>query len=84
MQMNGFLSSGKEHQFSSSFDCIKQLYKKYGIRGFYFGMVSFQENINNYKKLPNYLKVIPVVSINFLVYEHVKKAFGLSRGAKEI
>jgi solute carrier family 25 phosphate transporter 23/24/25/41 len=51
---------------------FKQVYTKYGLKGYFKGLI------------PNYIKVIPVVSVNFLVYEWCKKIMGLSRGAKDI
>jgi len=48
------------------------IYKKYGWTGYFKGLV------------PNLLKVIPVVAVNFIVYEYMKKLLGLARAAKEI
>lgn len=48
------------------------IYKKYGFKGYFKGLV------------PNYLKVIPVVAVNFLVYEYMKKLLGLAHAGKEI
>jgi hypothetical protein len=40
--------------------CIAAMWRDEGIRGFYRGMI------------PNYLKVVPSISITFLVYEWMK------------
>lgn len=70
MQMQGV--GGRTVEYTSLADGFKDIYAKYGIRGYYKGL------------LPNYLKVIPVVSINFVVYEHMKKFLGLSRSGGEV
>lgn len=51
---------------------IKDIYLTNGIKGFYKGL------------LTNYLKVVPVVSINFVVYEQMKILLNLKGGGKEI
>ncbi|KAL0489791.1 mitochondrial substrate carrier family protein B [Acrasis kona] len=70
MQMLGY--GGQKVAYTSMTEGFKHVYKKYGFFGFYKGLV------------PNYLKVIPVVSINFIVYEYMKKFLGLSGGGKEV
>jgi len=62
MQMQGF--SSNHPIYSSTLDCVKSIWKSRGVLGFYQGLV------------PNYLKVIPSISITFVVYENVKKWVG--------
>ncbi|KAF0983749.1 hypothetical protein FDP41_007664 [Naegleria fowleri] len=70
MQMVG-MGGSTEH--ISLFDAFRQVYQRYGFVGFYKGLLS------------NYLKVIPVVSINFVVYEYMKIFLGLSKeGSGEV
>jgi len=64
MQMQGFNSD--HPTYLSTWDCIKKTYKTYSIAGFYKGLI------------PNYLKVVPSISITFVVYENVKKWIGAS------
>ena len=71
MQMEGV--GGKPVHYNSVMEGFRRVYAKYGIPGFYKGLI------------PNYLKVVPVVSINFVVYEYMKKFLGLSSlGAGEV
>lgn len=54
-------------------DAFRQVKNRYGYLGFYKGLLS------------NYMKVIPVVSINFVVYEYMKIFLGLSKaGSGEV
>lgn len=62
MQMQGF--SADHPNFKNTLDCIKYTWKTQKIVGFYKGLI------------PNYLKVIPSISITFVVYENVKKWTG--------
>jgi solute carrier family 25 phosphate transporter 23/24/25/41 len=59
MQMQGF--SEKYPVYGSTWNCIKYTYNKESVRGFYRGL------------LPNYLKVVPAISISFVTYEEVKR-----------
>jgi len=62
MQMQGFNS---DHQiYLNTWDCVKVTWRTQSIAGFYKGL------------LPNYLKVVPSISITFVVYEHIKKLVG--------
>eukprot|EP00761_Pharyngomonas_kirbyi_P012825 gb/GECH01012852.1/.p1 GENE.gb/GECH01012852.1/~~gb/GECH01012852.1/.p1 ORF type:complete len:320 (+),score=68.20 gb/GECH01012852.1/:1-960(+) len=70
MQMDGF--SGREPQYRNTADAFRKVYAQYGVKGFYRGLI------------PNYLKVIPVVSVSFVVYEKTKQTIGLGRSGKEI
>jgi solute carrier family 25 phosphate transporter 23/24/25/41 len=70
MQMQGY--DGQGIQYKSVADAFKQIYQKYGIKGFYKGL------------LANWLKVPPVVSLNFIVYEQMKILLGLTHGGKEV
>lgn len=58
MQMQGF--SEKYPVYGSTWNCIKITFEKESWRGFYRGL------------LPNYLKVVPAISISFVTYEQVK------------
>jgi len=58
MQMQAF---GEHPAYGTSWNCMSQTFKNEGVRGFYKGM------------LPNYLKVVPSISITFLVYEWTKR-----------
>jgi len=62
MQMQGF--SSVHPTYTSTFDAMRYLYRTDKIRGFYRGLI------------PNYLKVIPSMSISFVVYEKLKESFG--------
>eukprot|EP01118_Nematostelium_gracile_P009769 TRINITY_DN32_c0_g1_i1.p1 TRINITY_DN32_c0_g1~~TRINITY_DN32_c0_g1_i1.p1 ORF type:complete len:299 (-),score=59.92 TRINITY_DN32_c0_g1_i1:92-988(-) len=62
MQMQGF--SADHPNFKNTLDCIKYTWKTQRIVGFYKGLI------------PNYLKVVPSISIAFVVYENVKKWTG--------
>jgi solute carrier family 25 phosphate transporter 23/24/25/41 len=71
MQMLGY--GGQAVEYTSISEAFKRVYTKYGLIGFYKGLI------------PNYLKVVPVVSINFVVYEYMKRFLGLSSGGgKEV
>jgi len=62
MQMQGF---NIDHAvYVSTWDCVKKTWKTQSFGGFYKGL------------LPNYLKVVPSISITFVVYEKVKKLIG--------
>jgi len=52
----------KAHPLLSATQMFKEIWKKEGLIGFYRGLV------------PNMLKVIPSVSISYLVYENVLKS----------
>ncbi|KAL6071773.1 Solute carrier family 25 (Mitochondrial carrier protein), member 16 [Balamuthia mandrillaris] len=58
MQMQGFAG---HPAYNNTWHCAKSIFIAEGIRGFYKGM------------LPNYLKVVPSVSISFVVYEWTKE-----------
>jgi len=58
MQMQGF--SQFHPSYSSTFDCMKKTYQLEGVSGFFRGLI------------PNYLKVVPSISISFASYEIVK------------
>ena len=51
-------------------DLIQQIYANEGMRGLYRGLV------------PNICKVVPAVSISYVVYEHMKKRLCESEAAK--
>lgn len=51
--------------YNGFFDCARQTVKREGVQGLYKGVV------------PNLLKVIPAVSISYLMYENLKKLFKL-------
>jgi solute carrier family 25 phosphate transporter 23/24/25/41 len=57
MQMQGF---DNHPSYSSTWQCTKSIWAIEGVAGFYKGMI------------PNYLKVVPSISITFLVYEWMK------------
>jgi len=62
MQMQGF--SVDHPVYRNTWDCIKTTWRTQSIAGFYKGLI------------PNYLKVVPSISITFVVYEKVKKWVG--------
>ncbi|KAF9959239.1 hypothetical protein BGZ65_000693 [Modicella reniformis] len=51
--------------YTSTLDVFRKTYEKEGIRGFYKGMV------------PTLTKVVPAVSISYVVYEYSKRELGL-------
>ncbi|ELR16099.1 Mitochondrial carrier protein [Acanthamoeba castellanii str. Neff] len=57
MQMQGF---DGHPAYTSTWDCTRSMWRLEGVNGFYRGMI------------PNYLKVVPSISITFLVYEWMK------------
>jgi len=57
MQMQGYHS---HPAYPSTWNCIVSIWKSESIYGFYKGLI------------PNYLKVVPSMSISFVVYEKVK------------
>ena len=72
MQMVG-MGGAEASEHKSLTGAFRQVYQKYGIGGFYKGLLS------------NYMKVIPVVSINFVVYEYMKIFLGLAKmGSGEV
>jgi len=60
LQVQGF-SSAKYHYTGGILSTMRQIIKVEGIQGLYKGMI------------PNYAKVVPAVSVSFVVYEHVRK-----------
>lgn len=46
-------------------DAFQRIWRREGIVGFYRGLV------------PNYVKVIPSISLSFVVYEELKRVFKL-------
>jgi solute carrier family 25 phosphate transporter 23/24/25/41 len=62
MQMQGF--SAEHKVYKSTWECTKEVFKMDGILGFYRGLI------------PNYLKVVPAISISFVVYERIKQMLG--------
>lgn len=64
MQMQG--SSAEFPPYSSTWSAARDIWKTQSWRGFYRGLI------------PNYLKVVPAISITFVVYERVKGLIGAS------
>jgi len=62
MQMQGF--SSHHPVYRNTWDCVQITWRTQSFGGFYKGLV------------PNYLKVVPSISITFVVYENVKKMVG--------
>ncbi|UYV66238.1 SLC25A24 [Cordylochernes scorpioides] len=60
----GVAAKGKEE--TSMRILVRKILHKEGIAGLYRGIC------------PNFLKVIPAVSISYVVYEHVRKALGVT------
>ena len=56
---SGFVGNQSTH-YDGMIDCLKKIFKAEGFRGFYKGL------------WPNYIKVVPSISITFLVYEKMK------------
>lgn len=64
MQASG--SSGHPQLYTGVFDVTAQTFKNEGIRGFYRGLV------------PTLAKVVPAVSISYVVYEDCKRRLGVA------
>jgi len=62
MQMQGF--SAQYPVYGTLWNAVTRIYRTDNIRGFYKGLV------------PNYLKVVPSISISFVTYEKLKKLLG--------
>jgi len=62
MQMQGF--SPEHPVYGNTFIAVKSMWRQEGWRGFYKGLI------------PNYLKVVPAISISFVTYEYCKKFLG--------
>jgi hypothetical protein len=60
-----FFLQGTPVVYTGMMDVFKKTVEKEGVRGLYRGII------------PNYLKVIPAVSISYTVYEAMKKTLGL-------
>jgi len=60
----------KGKNYASTFDAIKTIYAKEGLRGYYHGMV------------PNALKILPNNAIRFAVFELLKDHFGVQRSGE--
>ena len=56
------VDASKTHPLLPVFTMIKEIWNKEGLVGFYRGLI------------PNMLKVVPAVSISYLIYETVLKA----------
>lgn len=54
-------SSGHPQVYTGMWDVVGKTYAKEGVRGFYRGL------------LPTLAKVVPAVSISYVVYEHAKR-----------
>lgn len=63
MQMVGL--HGREPLYSGSFDAVRQIYRSRGFAGFYNGLPA------------ELIKVTPNMAITFLVYDQIKKLWGL-------
>ncbi|KAK7470582.1 hypothetical protein VKT23_002006 [Stygiomarasmius scandens] len=63
MQASG--SSGHPQKYSGSMDVVAKTWEREGWRGFYRGLV------------PTLAKVVPSVSISYVVYEHSKRRLGV-------
>ena len=55
---------GRPIQYSGTFDCLRQVISKEGVRGVYAGLV------------PNLIKLAPTGAISFLAVEAIKDAMG--------
>ena len=62
MQINGM--GGTERLYTTSWDCIKKLYKNEGYRAFFHGLYA------------NTLRTIPGAAIQFWSYEKLKELLG--------
>lgn len=52
-------------RYKSAFDVIQKTYSKESVRGFYKGLV------------PTLMKVVPAISISYVVYERTKRSLGI-------
>jgi len=62
MQMQGF--SPDHPVYGNTANAVRTMWRHEGFRGFYKGLI------------PNYLKVVPAISISFVTYEYCKKFLG--------
>ena len=58
LQFEGMRS---ERKFNGFFECGRFLYRKYGVRGFFRGII------------PNFIKTIPGVAVSFYVFDKSKE-----------
>ncbi|KDQ64584.1 hypothetical protein JAAARDRAFT_187904 [Jaapia argillacea MUCL 33604] len=58
-------SSGHPQKYNGIFDVVSKTYERDGWRGFYRGL------------FPTLAKVVPAVSISYVVYEHTKRKLGV-------
>mmetsp|Transcript_10356 Transcript_10356/g.14203 ORF Transcript_10356/g.14203 Transcript_10356/m.14203 type:complete len:317 (+) Transcript_10356:86-1036(+) len=65
MQLNS-RAKGQDIQYASYLDCIRKIYLKDGVKGFYRGII------------PHYLAVIPVVSLSLGSYDLLKVLMGVT------
>jgi len=59
-------SSGHPQHYTGIMDVVHKTYVREGWRGFYKGLV------------PTLAKVVPAVSISYVVYEHTKRTLGVA------
>jgi solute carrier family 25 phosphate transporter 23/24/25/41 len=64
MQVQGF--SGIQYSYKGGIlSTMRQIVREEGVRGLYKGMI------------PNYVKVVPAVSVSFVVYEQMRKVLDM-------
>jgi solute carrier family 25 phosphate transporter 23/24/25/41 len=56
-------------KYNGMTDAFRKIYASEGWKGFYRGL------------LPNYLKVVPAISISFLVFEQLRAAMNIQRSS---
>ena len=59
------LTAGSEKKVMGMSETLTTILKEEGLKGLYRGL------------LPNFLKVLPAVSIGYVVYEHLKRLLGV-------
>jgi len=60
LQVQGFISGTQKQQYFGVWDTLVRIVKTEGLVGLYRGLI------------PNYLKVIPSISMSFLIFENLK------------
>jgi len=66
LQVQGIAGYGRLEEYSGGMDVLRKVYTKEGFFGLYKGMT------------PNMCKVVPAVSISYVVYEQMKKVMDIS------
>jgi solute carrier family 25 phosphate transporter 23/24/25/41 len=71
MQVQGFQGANKDEMYNGMLDAFKKIWRREGIKGFYRGLA------------PNYLKVVPAISVSFWTFEQMKILLEIKPHAKK-